>query len=419
MQSIDIDKVGTLIDVRRDDMRVVTSGNCAAPLRVLAAFDTAVREYRLHLLNAPRGIPDRPGVMLETAFVGAGMRGSERLVYFPCRLSHLPLIYGPRLDVDVVIAHVSAPEAGKVSLGLEVNVMPSVIAACKSNGGVVIGQVNPQMPYTFGDGELSLDVFDALIEVDEPMLAHTPPERDTTVAAGGMTRLDSARVIGDLVARRVPDGAFLQLGIGEIPDAALDGLRAKRGLGIWSEVISDGVMELEEAGALAGDRTIVTSAMLGSPGLYRWAHRNERLRVLRTETTNDPAVIARNPMMTSVNTALQVDLFDQANASRIRSRIYSGFGGQSDFTVGALNSPGGQAIMALRSWHPGADVSTIVSQLDAPVTSFQHSAVITEQGVADIAMRDEKEQAVHLIEHAAHPAARDYLWEEAQELGLI
>ncbi len=419
MKTIDIDRIGTVVDIRRDDLRVVTSGNCAAPLRVLEAFDAVVREYRLHLLNAPRGIPDRPGVMFETAFVGAGMRGSERLVYFPCRLSHVPMMYGRRLDIDVVIAHVSPPHDGKVALGLEVNLMPAAIAACKSNGGVVIGQVNRQMPYTFGDGELDVAVFDALIEVDEPVLAHTPPERDTTAAAGGMARADSAKVIGDLIARRVQDGATLQLGIGEIPDAALDGLRTKRGLGIWSEVISDGVMELEEAGALAPERPIVTSAMLGSPRLYAWAHRNDRLRILRTETTNAPAVIARNAMMTSVNTALQVDLFDQANASRIRSRIYSGFGGQTDFTVGALNSPGGQAIMALRSWHPTAHVSTIVPKLEAPVTSFQHSAVITEQGVADIAMRDEKEQAVHLIEHAAHPSARDWLWEEAQELGLI
>ena len=103
----------------------------------------------------------------------------------------------------------------------------------------------------------------------------------------------------------------------------------------------------------------------------------------------------------------------------IRDRVYSGFGGQSDFTVGALHAPGGQAIMALRSWHPKADVSTIVPLIEAPVTSFQHTAVITEQGVAEIAWRDQKSQAVQLIEHAAHPAARDDLWEEAQELGLL
>jgi acyl-CoA hydrolase len=140
--------------------------------------------------------------------------------------------------------------------------------------------------------------------------------------------------------------------------------------------------------------------------------------VLRTETTNDPARIAANRAMTSVNTALQVDLFGQANASRIGGRIHSGFGGQTDFTVGALHSRGGQALMALKSWHPKADVSTIVPLAAEPVTSFQHTAVVTEQGVADLFGWDERAQARHLIDRAAHPRVRAELWEEAAELGL-
>jgi len=419
VRTLDLDQLGSLIDIRRHDLRVVTSGNCCAPLRVLGALDELLGSWRLHLLNAPHGIPDRPGVMLETCFVGAGMRHNERLVYFPMRLSQVPMLYERRLGVDIVVAHTSVPHGGSVSLGLEVNVLPAAIAACRKAGGVVIAQVNPQMPYTFGDGELPLDTFDAVVEVDEPVLTHEAPPTDERAAAGGLTRAESAQIIGDLVARRVPDGATLQLGIGEIPDAALDGLRAKHGLAIWSEVIGDGVLELDQAGALDPTRPIVTSAVLGSAEFYAWAHRNERLRVLRTETTNAPSVIARNRLMTSVNTALQVDLFDQANASRIGSRIFSGFGGQTDFTVGAIHAAGGQALMALRSWHPSADASTIVPQLSAPVTSFQHTAVITEQGVAELALRDEKEQAVHLVEHAAHPDARDELWEQALSLGLV
>jgi acyl-CoA hydrolase len=121
--------------------------------------------------------------------------------------------------------------------------------------------------------------------------------------------------------------------------------------------------------------------------------------------------------MTSINTALQVDLFDQANASRIKNRIYSGFGGQTDFTVGALHAVGGNSFMALRSWHPRADVSTIVPLIDEPATSFQHSAVVTEQGVAWIWGRDERTQARNLIEQAAHPRVRDELWEEARAMG--
>ena len=141
--------------------------------------------------------------------------------------------------------------------------------------------------------------------------------------------------------------------------------------------------------------------------------------MLRTERTNDPASIARSPAMTSVNTALQVDLFGQANASRICGRIYSGFGGQTDFIVGALHSPGGQAFIALRSWHPRADVSTVVPLLDEPVTSFQPSAIVTENGLARVWGLTESEQAREIIDQAAHPKVRDELVEEAHFLGLL
>ena len=179
-------------------------------------------------------------------------------------------------------------------------------------------------------------------------------------------------------------------------------------------MFSDGVLVLEEAGALDRGTPVRTSFVFGSQELYDWVDDNPRVRMLRTETTNSPAEIARQPAMTSINTALQVDLFDQANASRIGARIYSGFGGQTDFTVGASHSPGGRAFMALRSWHPRADVSTIVPLVDEPVTSFQHGAVVTEQGIAWMWGRDEREQARNLIEHAAHPSVRDDLWEEAR-----
>jgi acyl-CoA hydrolase len=162
---------------------------------------------------------------------------------------------------------------------------------------------------------------------------------------------------------------------------------------------------------------ISTSFLFGSPELYEWVDGNSRVRVLRTETTNDPGLIAHNRAMTSVNGALQVDLFAQANASRVRRAVYSGFGGQTDFIVGALHSQGGQAIIALPSWHPRADVSTIVPLLDGPTTSFQHSAIVTEQAVAPIWGRSQRAQA-HLLIQAAHPRARDGLQEAAAMLGL-
>ena len=144
MQTLDIDHLGTVIDSRRTDLRVVTSGHCSTPLTVLGKVDTLLAEYRLHLLNAPRGIPQRDGVIPESAFVGVGMRHHPRLVYFPMRLSGVPFLYQRRLRVDVVIAHTSAPIAGKVSLGLEINVLPGASAACKAAGGIVIAQVNRQ-----------------------------------------------------------------------------------------------------------------------------------------------------------------------------------------------------------------------------------------------------------------------------------
>ena len=135
--------------------------------------------------------------------------------------------------------------------------------------------------------------------------------------------------------------------------------------------------------------------------------------LLRTETVNDPARIARQPRMTSVNGALQVDLFAQANATWVNGRVHSGFGAQTDFVVGALHSPGGQAIIALPSWRPKADVSTVVPQIDGPVTSFQHSFIVSEQGAAVIWGNDAPGQAEQVIDHVAHPSVREQLREAA------
>jgi acyl-CoA hydrolase len=178
------------------------------------------------------------------------------------------------------------------------------------------------------------------------------------------------------------------------------------------------VLTLDAAGALDKQHPLSASFIFGSHDLYRWLDNNYRVRMVRTERTNDPGMIAKQRLMTSVNSALQVDLFAQANASRIRARIYSGIGGQTDFIVGALHAPGGQAFMALRSWHPKADVSTIVPLLDEPVTSIQHTAVVTENGLADIWGRSQDQQARNLIEHAAHPSVREELREEAGAMGL-
>ncbi|MGZ4625590.1 MAG: acetyl-CoA hydrolase/transferase family protein [Kineosporiaceae bacterium] len=388
--------------------RIVASGNFATPVELLDVVDAALPEYRLCMLNAQPGIPGREGVVHETSFVGPGMRHSARLSYVPSRLSLVPTLFARALPPDVALLHTSTPWNGKVSLGIEVNLLPAAIEATKARGGLVVAQVNPQMPYTHGDAELPVDLVDVAVEVDVPLRKHDGGEPD-----------DEARVIGERLSALVTDGATLQLGIGAVPDAVLPGLVHRRGLKIWTEMFSDGVLRLDEAGALEVGEPLVASFLFGTPDLYRWVDRNERVRMLRTERTNDPGLIAARPSMVSINSALQVDLFGQANASRLRARIYSGFGGQTDFLVGALHSPGGQAFLALRSWHPRADVSTVVPLLEEPATSFQPSAIVTENGVARVWGLDQGAQAREIIDQAAHPRVRDELREEAHFLGLM
>jgi acyl-CoA hydrolase len=407
MRAVTADSLEALLAGLPYRPRVVTSGNAATPWTLLGVLDRALPQFVLHMLNPHPGVPDREGVVLETPFVGAGARHSPRLAYVPARLSLVPHLYRGALPPDAVLLHTSMPRDGKVSLGIEVNVLPAAVEAVRARRGVVVAQLDPDVPYVFGDAEMPVEAIDWALEASDPLGTPLHPPTD-----------DEAAAIAELVGSRVADGATLQLGIGAVPDAVLADLKSRSGLRIWSEMVSDGVLELERAGSLDVDEPLTASFLLGSPELYAWADRNPRLRLLRTETTNDPRQIAGNDRMVSVNTALQVDLFAQVNASRIRGRIHSGFGGQTDFIVGALHARDGQALIALRSWHPRAQASAIVPMVDEPVTSFQPSAVVTEQGVAELVGRTEREQARRLIEHAAHPAVREELYEEAVALGL-
>lgn len=390
-------------------LRVVASGNAAVPWALLEVLDAAVPRYELFMLNAPHGIPLRPGVAHVTPFVGPGMRRTPGLSYLPARLSHVPHMFTTSFVPDVVLVTTSTQIDGRWSLGAEVNILPAAMSACRSAGGLVFAESRADIPFTYGDGDVFPDDLDGVLQ---PSSLH----RQQTHAA--LTPTEEVDRIGDRVAARVASGATLQLGIGAIPDAVVPHLTDRRQIGLWSEMISDGILSLHDAGALDRDRELVASFAVGSPALMSWLHRNPQVRMLRTETVNNPGRIAANPQMTSINTALAVDLFDQANGSHVGSRLHSGFGGQCDFVVGAMDSTGGQAIMALRSWHPKADVSTIIGLLEGPVTSFQHSAVITEHGTAEIMGWTAQSQAKHLIEAAAHPSVRRDLWEDAAELGL-
>ncbi|HLK02408.1 MAG TPA: acetyl-CoA hydrolase/transferase C-terminal domain-containing protein [Streptosporangiaceae bacterium] len=407
MRIVSADRLSAILGALPGIPRVVASGNFATPWHTLGLLDSALAGYRLFMLNAQAGVPDREGVLLETPFVGPGMRGRDGLRYYPCRLSLVPVLLATTLQPDVVLVQTSTPAGAAVSLGTEVNVLPAAVEAARARGGIVVAQLSRQIPYTYGDSEISIDDIDYAIEQDAPL--PSPVVRPVS---------DVSATIGSRVATLVEHGSTLQLGIGAVPDAALAALTGRHGLMIWSEMFSDGVLTLAKAGALDPDGTITASFAFGSPELYDWMDRNPQIRMLRTETINDPARIARHPRMVSVNSALQVDLFAQANASRLHGAVYSGFGGQTDFVVGALHSPGGQAIIALPSWHPKAHVSTVVPRLAGPVTSFQHSFIISEQGTAAIWGHDASDQAEQIISKVAHPSARDGLRIQGRELGF-
>lgn len=390
-----------------ENPRVIMTGSLI-PRESLRIINENLETFKLYMLNAHTDLgPEREGVTYESAFVGPGMRKFKNLRYYPARLSLAPRMFHTRLVPDVVVVHASRIVGETLSLGAEVNVLPMAIDAVRAHGGIVIAQINKNMPYTFGDAVIPLDNIDFAIECDQDMPQY--PSAPLT---------DESRFIGDLIARRVPEGATLQTGIGAMPDAVMSALTDRKGLGIWTELMSDGALLLERAGALDPQRLVVCSFLLGTQDLYDWVDNNPRVRVMRASRTNDPGLISQQPAMTSVNTALQVDLFGQANASRLNDKIYSGTGGQTDFIVGAMHSPGGHAYLALNSWHPRANVSTIVGKLQEATTSLQMSAVVTEQGLADLYCKTQEEQAWELIEHAAHPNAREGLRAEAAAMGL-
>ena len=189
--------------------RVVVSGNFATPAVLVQALGSALDRCRVFVLNARAGWPHHPGFISETPFVGPGMRHDPTLDYLPMRLSLVPRLFDSIRPVDAVLVHTSVPRQGKISLGIEVNILPAAIERVRARGGLVVAQLNPNMPYTFGDGEFSTEWIDLAIEVDEPLASpeSRPPAEEETR-------------IGEQVARFADDGATLQLGIGQIPDVA-------------------------------------------------------------------------------------------------------------------------------------------------------------------------------------------------------
>ena len=408
MRVINYEQLKSVLTQQPERPRIVASGNFAPPMTLLKAADETLENFNLHMLNAHPGIPDREGIGYESAFVGPAMRRHPRLHYIPSRLSMVPILFRDHYRPDIVFLHTSPKRYDTVSLGVEVNILPAAIEAARARNGIVIAQANKQMPYTYGDAQIYESEIDYLIEVDEPLL-----EKPVTEIT------DTQREIGNRIAALIENNSTLQLGIGGVPDAVLNSLSNRKEMRIWTEMFSDGVLDLHKAGVLDDEMPLNASFLFGTRELYEWVNLNRRIRMRRTETSNDPSLIARQAKMTSINSALQVDLYDQANASFIHGEIYSGFGGSTDFIVGALHSRGGQSFMALPSWHPKANVSTIIPELNSPVTSFQHSYVATEQGIAPCFGHPVEQQAANIIRYAAHPDAKDELTKAASDMNLL
>lgn len=388
--------------------RIIASGNHATPTYLFNIAEQEIETFTLHMLNASNGIPTRNGIAHETAFVGKGMRHSENLNYIPCRLSMVPVLFENSKKPDVIFIHTSKMYSNTLSLGIEVNILPAAIEAGRKNGAIIIAMANEQMPYTYGDAVLYEHDVDYYIETDQQI--SSPTVKELT---------EESKQIGLKVAEYIPDSSTLQLGIGNIPDATLAALKRRKDLRLWTEMFTDGVYELYKHKAFNQEIPLTASFLFGSQELYKWVDHNHSIRMLRTEKTNNPATIARIPLMMSVNSAMQVDLLDQANASWKDGKIYSGFGGSTDFIVGALHSPKGHAFIALPSWHQKTDTSTIVPELMTPATSFQHSAIITEQGTAWCFGENQKTQTRSIIHNAANPDARSELEEAAAHLKLL
>ena len=405
----------------RSGDQVFVHGGAATPSVLLEALTARAGELRdvgiihLHIEGpAPHLDAEVAGSFRHRAlFIGANAReavNSGRADYVPIFLSDIPHLFASgALPLDLAFINVSLPDAhGYCSLGTSVDAALSAVQSATT----VVAQLNRAMPRTLGDSFVHVDQIDVGVEVDQPPHEHALP------AIG-----DVERRIGEYVAELVPDGATLQMGIGSIPAAVALALRDKRDLGIHTELFTDPVLDLVEAGAVTGEAKevnrgkIVSAFVMGSQRLYDFLHDNPMIEMRPVDYTNDTAVIRRFRRMTAINSAISIDLTGQVSADSIGTRFYSGVGGQMDFMRGAALAPEGRAIIALPSTAAAGSVSRIAPIL-APgagvVTTRAHvRTVVTEYGVAELFGRSVRERAGSLIA-IAHPDFRDELEREAR-----
>ncbi len=331
----------------------------------------------------------------------------------PAHFSEMPLILRRETKRSLVLAATSPPDRhGYVSLGTNADYTARFIGQAP-----FFIEVNPNMPRTFGENSLHISQVVGWTETDAPLIEIARPSasaRDRTIA--------------ELVAERIPNGATLQAGIGAIPNAVLELLHDHRDLGLHTELLSDGVMDLFESGALTGTRKttrpgkLVATFALGTRRLYDFLHDNSAVEFLPVDWVNDSRVIGREARFVSINATVEVDLLGQCNSEVVAGRYYSGSGGQTDFARGAMYSEGGMGFVVLHSTTRDNEVSRIVSRLcvGASVTTMKNTVdhVVTEYGVAELRGRSIAQRADALI-RIAHPQFRDALRDDARALGYL
>ena len=368
---------------------------------------------------APHLAPDMAGSFRHRAlFIGPNARAAVnegRADYVPIFLSDVPGLFESRaLPLDTVLVNATPPDAhGFCSLGTSVEAMHAAIRAAST----VVVQLNRAMPRTLGDSFIHVDEIDLAVEVDVPPYTHPV----TTIG-------DVERRIGEYVAELVPDEATVQLGIGAIPVATAIALTDKRDLGIHTEMFTDAVVDLVEAGVVTGaakERNrgkIVAAFVMGSQRLYDFVDDNPMVEMRAVDFTNDTHIIRSFRRMVAINSAIEVDLSGQVVADSIGHRLYSGVGGQMDFVRGAALAREGRSIIALPSTASGGSVSRISAALQegaGVVTTRAHvRTVVTEWGVAELFGRSIRERALALIS-IAHPDFRADLTRAARRSGAL
>ena len=335
--------------------------------------------------------------------------------YTPAFMSEVPALFSRGLvPVDVALIQTSLPgPLGLVSLGVSVDIVKAAIQQAR----LIIAQANSYMPQVHGDGFIHVKDIDFFIPHDEPLLEYNPKVEG-----------EVARRIGQYVARLVQDGDTIQVGYGSIPDALLSHLKDKKHLGVHTEMISDGTIELIRSGVVDNSRKTINrgksiaSFCMGKKETYDYLNNNPMIELRTVDYTNNPLIIAQHSNMTAINSALEIDLTGQATAESIGNKFYSGVGGQVDFIRGTTLAPGGKCILVLQSTAMNGEVSRISPFLKEGAGITLHRGdvhyVVTEYGIAYLHGKSIRERAMSLIAIAC-PKFRPWLIEEAKKRNLI